>query len=627
MVIINAKISKGLNQFRLNPFHVLQVPVSTITAEAIWEGEKLSSLARLGVGREKNQVIPWFALADELEINNVMQTIEEPLHRLLEQLFWFDFENDPEGDLLQEGLSNEDGKKLHEYLEKTKIERVFSQADDPGANLVSEAQEPSDEKTESLNNNEITGKNSKGKSFIAQAINSANLELLLGLSYFHGVGPMIEVTGGAEPNSEEQKELIWKKNGNISHVLNPHSLIAGVQEQLGKENKWQGLLASSFQKWSQILDHPDFEFYLREIIEHLDDDLLDASTTEVLCTSVPTRLADILVDELKELISQGQQKKTESLLQVVADSPFYKKGWKNAFHSLRQYYQTELSDLHKMINTQNNEVPSFRVYFKRLEAVKKRWTKIDAKGVFGLHQLIDESVMKAFNKIASLELTESNMEKVQDLLSRAVQVATAQSLKSKINNFQKKIKEYHEFSTCYFCSCRASDPNYPVVLKGRKETSREYNTVYYSIKHTVIPRCLRCAKMQNLISNFSVALSVCFFISLFIAWVASQELADNYNSYRYDDSWTWEWLFFGPLFLVIGVAHFSTLAAGDLIRFFTGVSIFKRLLSWIFINNNERKHYDIYSSKGYTELARERYDIKKIDIRMDALQQNMANPR
>ncbi|MEO1262699.1 MAG: hypothetical protein AAFZ15_28085 [Bacteroidota bacterium] len=598
--------SKGLHQFRLNPFNALQLKVSAKPEDAVWQGEKLLSLARLGVQQGEGQLLSWMPVVDETEISKAMQVIEEPLQRLLEQLFWFDFEGDPDGALLWEGLAKKNGEKLYEYLEKTSIAVLSAPADQ--AETMGE--EPENFTGQEEVDHGRLEEDEKKKISIAQFVNSANLDLLLGFSYFHGIGPIIE-SDDTEKEFADKKlpGLNWEKKGAVSQIVNPHKLIADVQAQMGREIKWPDLFSSAFQKWSSILSHPDFEAYVLKIIQNIDDDLLDESVVEFLINSIPTRLSDILVDELKELINQGQKEKTKKLLLIIAKSPFYNSGWKNNFHSLRHYYQVELSDLYKMSSSsQEEDARLLRIYFKRLEALNKRWRKIDSKGILGLNQLIEEAVLKAFNRITLLNHSQQNLEKILNLLDEATRVATERSLKNRIQQHKKKLIEYYEFNTCYYCGKRESDEKFPVIIRGRKETGRAYNTIYYSISYSIVARCLRCVKIHQFILQNGMWLAISFALSIILYC-----LSEIGFSVLFEDGALFGLLFMGGLF--------------GYVIYFICYFFFKRIASTIITPRGEKKYHQIKGSKGYEELSRNLYGVENIDIDKFALKKARAKSK
>ena len=514
--------SKGLNQFRWNPFHILRLPVATKPKEALWQGEKILSLAKLGLVEEATNYLSWLAPVEEIAVRQAIQKIEEPFQRLVEQLLWFDFDNDPMGKLLQEGLLEKDGSKLQQYLAVVEKDLSGIKVDKKQENNNNNTKENTAPLGEPIESDFLKKLNAEALGNLAQYINSANLALLLGYSYFHGTGPLI-ATNALKINSasKEPNELKWKKKGGDWQIVNPHRFLVEVKLQTERTKQWPKLLSDAIQRWSILLNHPHFERYVYQFIQNLEDDLLDESAVEVIKASIPIRLADMLVEELKELISQGQQEKVNILLKIISTSSLYKTHWQNAFASLRQYYQIELSELYDLIGGgEENEGQQILRYLQRLEIIKKRWQKIDKSEVLGLNQLVDESVLKAFDRISSFSYSGNKLEQVQILLKESAKVAVAQSTMSKINSYKNKINEYHEFTICHFCGLREGDHENPILIKGeRKErdnTQFDYNIIYYNVysKYYTVGRCSSCYKVHNLIKEQSPSIQSASIIAL-----------------------------------------------------------------------------------------------------------------
>jgi hypothetical protein len=78
----------------------------------MWQAGKVLSLARLNLPLQDPDPIPWLPGNNEIEVKKAAQKLEEPLQRVVEQLFWFDFECDPKREFLYEGLLQMDPQKL-----------------------------------------------------------------------------------------------------------------------------------------------------------------------------------------------------------------------------------------------------------------------------------------------------------------------------------------------------------------------------------------------------------------------------------------------------------------------------------------------------------------------------------
>ena len=110
--------SPVLGQFRTNPLRVLRLPPDVGVDQAIWQAEAALTRLRAGLPFPEPDLLPWMPEPDEPEIRQAVQRIEEPLHRLTDELFWFDLARDPDGDLLRRALAELDPTLLNEYLDR-----------------------------------------------------------------------------------------------------------------------------------------------------------------------------------------------------------------------------------------------------------------------------------------------------------------------------------------------------------------------------------------------------------------------------------------------------------------------------------------------------------------------------
>src|SRR5262245_9947290 len=108
--------SPGLDHFRLNVFRLLRLPLGISREEALWKAEKSMTLARAGLPHPEPDPLTWLAPADNIELGQAAQSIEEPIKRLIDQLSWFDFPDDREGSRLSRALAASDAAGLNAYL-------------------------------------------------------------------------------------------------------------------------------------------------------------------------------------------------------------------------------------------------------------------------------------------------------------------------------------------------------------------------------------------------------------------------------------------------------------------------------------------------------------------------------
>ena len=114
--LASAGRSSVLGEFRSNPFRVLRVPIDVGVDQAIWKAEEVLTRLRAGLPAADADLLPWLPEPDETETRQAVQRVEEPLRRLTDQMFWFDPERDPDGDLLRQGLISLEPTPLNDYL-------------------------------------------------------------------------------------------------------------------------------------------------------------------------------------------------------------------------------------------------------------------------------------------------------------------------------------------------------------------------------------------------------------------------------------------------------------------------------------------------------------------------------
>jgi len=195
----------GLDQFRRNPFRVLRLAPTATSQQALWQGEKVLACARLGLPPPGGEPVSWLAPPTELEIRDAIQLVETPLARLVEQLLWFDFAEDPRGALLQEALASGDVEQLRAYSAMTE------------------------------------------ESSLPHRLNHTNLRLLLGFSALHGVGPELR------PRPERGAPPGWKRADGLALLEDPHQLIRG---RIMSSDSWMPALADAVQAWGSCCRVP-----------------------------------------------------------------------------------------------------------------------------------------------------------------------------------------------------------------------------------------------------------------------------------------------------------------------------------------------------------------------------------
>jgi hypothetical protein len=642
----------GVNHFRLNPFQILRLPISASAKQAVWQEEKMLSLLRLGLPLKEKAPIPWLPIANEMDIQQAVQKIEEPLERLVEQLFWFDFEADTRGALLKEALATADADKLSLYLKETEAVPMLDSLPSPQPEkpleeievdhaakavegTISADKKESDQATDDVPDEtaEAVGNEKKVDEALevvsdtimqaaAHQLNRANLQLLLAVSGFQGIGPMLQhQTPSLGMNNSRLSPLSWQDEGEHSFCLNPHALLTNSTDTEDKSVEWHRFWFDALTTWSKILQNPYFAVYVSHLIQRLEDDLLDPGAVETLYRVIPTRFADILAGEIKNTIREGEGGRVSLLINIAASAQFDRQIWETAFSSLNFYFQTEISDLTNLIEEPDAINPdSIRLYFSRLGQVKQRWQSLDQSDVLRLRKLLDEAVIKGYRAVASLSYVGHKLKEVQNLLDDAASYAVTASVREKINSYKAQIAKFHKHETCHFCEQRERDPNYPVVLKGKKETDRErkgnVTTIHYLIKHTIVPRCKRCADIQDYIRNTGVVCTIAILIGITI-------LLAIYPAPVYLLLYILLSLSYVKLIIlaVIGCG----IAAVFLIKYLH--EVVKRTISRIILPENEIAFFLIEDTDACKDLRRESYNVERIDVRKGALKKTLASAK
>jgi uncharacterized membrane protein (DUF485 family) len=205
-----------------------------------------------------------------------------------------------------------------------------------------------------------------------------------------------------------------------------------------------------------------------------------------------------------------------------------------------------------------------------------------------------------------------SLDGVKKLLIAAAATADAKSsMRERINSYLAQIKKLHKYETCHFCNKRERNPKYPMVLRGKKETGRDYGfnstTIYYSIKPAIIPRCDNCADFHQFIHEVSIWFSVASFFCLIFSFFG---LAFDFSVL--EEAW------FGVL--VVGGIAFG-------IYFAIIKSLAKRVAAIILVSRGDRTFYQIHTNEGYKELISEGYNIERINLKKNALQELLAEAK
>jgi hypothetical protein len=626
----------GLNQFRLNPFRVLRLPVGAPLNQALWQGEKMLSLARLNLPPQEPDLLPWLPVNNEMEIKQSVQRMEEPLQRVVEQLFWFDFKSDPMGDFLLDRLSRNALRELQEFLsikgneltlesllsmeKKVEKDNVISNDTPGGEELAVQCKEDLSKETDIQTERAMDFLNDDGTNKLplvfAQCINQANLKLLLALCIFHGIG--LQTNDKANQSNYKITDSItfsWKKAADFSFVMNPHELMGSGGDTVLRNLDWKELWTDALNSWSKILTSTHFSSYLTYLFNKLGDEMLDEGAIETIIHAIHVRLADILVGEIKNSLNKGKDAQVSSLVDIAANARFDRPVWKVCFNTLNYFFQSDLSEINCLIEDDTAVTKdNIRHYFRRIDEIKLKWKGIDPLNTLGLLKIVDDSVLKGLDAIASLDYYGDHIEIAKNLLSEAVEIAHSNSAKERINTYCSQINQWHQYATCHFCGKRKSDPNYPLIVKGKKETGRNDNTIYISIKPVAIPRCENCGDFHQFVRKTAswlcaLVLIICLIFLLLID--KDGEIIKGSMA-----------VIFAIFLFAFVLIPFTTLRATvsalrGLGKGFIGLQ--RRILAFILVPKGQNAFYKVKINEAYQELKESGYDIETIDLSKNAL--------
>lgn len=458
--------SPALRGFELNPFRVLRLPVNASTHEATFQADSALTLARVGLPPEEEDPLPWLPPAEPHDLQRAAQAVEEPLVRLKQQLLWFDFVRDERAAVLASALRDPRGPVLQQYLQEELV---------PG-------ETPCD----------VTR--------IAHAVNQANLRLLLAAS--------LVSNAVAVPSSEPAKSIapdLWRTLHGLSVLPKAHEILVGGLAGGDTSSDARAYWSGGLKRWVRILSHPRFHSYLGACIADLGDDFTSADDAETLEASLRTHLADLSAQETRVLLLEGRYPLAASMIAAVAESGLDVRVLGPAMRPLRHVMQSEISELQPLLDAPEDEdMGTLEAYLKRLGAIRQRWQRIDPSGIIGLLDVIDEAVEQVYLRLRNRR---KPAEKLDSLLGKVGEIATARSLRTRMSASRAELKEIRT-QLCYFCESEPLDLDKSVVIKGKKETRREYHfnrtTVHYAVRLKILRRCARCARFHGYLRTIEI---------------------------------------------------------------------------------------------------------------------------
>ncbi|HVG19626.1 MAG TPA: hypothetical protein VNI02_11275 [Blastocatellia bacterium] len=481
--------SPALRAFESNPFRVLRLATNASTSDGSFQAERVLTLLRAGLSAAEEDVLPWLPSASTYEVQQAAQIVEEPLARLAEQLLWFDFVRDPNAASLKSLLRELTDEALQKYFEQ-------------------EAGLPMPEKCDP--------ENEAGVSLVAQAINQANVRLLVAASLANGV-IITKTAAPVEPGKIARVD--WQTLYGLSALPDAHSVIggslAGTEAALDGSGYWERAL----RRWARLLTHPWFRPYLGQCIADLDDDFVSTDDAETIEESIRTRLADLSSHEMRFLLLGGHYPLASGMISALANSELEKRVLVPALRPIHHLFQSEVSELQALLDgTGQDRLSQIDAYLKRLAAIKKRWLKIDEAGLIGLSHILDDALEQAYLRLRNLEKLDTASD---GLLVKISQLAAAASLRERVHFFQSELEEARK-RLCHFCKTGVPDYEKSVVLEGKRETHRETvgnsTTIYIGIQYGIIMRCERCAFFHDFIWKVGICImwglfpALCFLI-------------------------------------------------------------------------------------------------------------------
>lgn len=468
----SATRSPGLDHFRKNPFRALRLPQSATVQQALWQGEKILARVRSGGPIPDPDPVPWLAPATELEIMDALQTVETPLAHLVEQLLWFDFDNDPRGPELREALATEHAGRLHAYL--------YTVSDEP----------------------------------LVARINQVNLRLLLGFSQLRGVGP--RVLPANEPGTAAPS---WDRADRFEVIDDLHVAIR-ARRALGES--WSEMLGDALLAWGRLLKYPNVLDDLRArlvALEMLGDERVTADDVEAVSKAIWTRLADLVVGEARLELQRGITENAARLVALAGKSEIEAEIWLVASRPLRAQFQLELAALAPAAVTGDGQLADIRAYLDRLGALIARWRSIDARNLLGLATLVDEVVAEAFDRLRALELKQRRGEDFVQQVKRIAELAASKSIRERVTSYLDQLqRERYSVAAlatcvCQFCRKRDGSLDHAALVTARETTERDRKK-YITLQAWPVARCEVCARLHRRIIGTGHLMFLCCLAAL-----------------------------------------------------------------------------------------------------------------
>ncbi len=599
--------SPVLSQFRTNPFRVLRTSPDIGVDQAIWKAEEVLTRIRAGLPSTDPDLLPWLPEPDEPETRQAVQRIEEPLSRLVDEMFWFDIEHDPDGALLVRALAALDPGLLNDYLARCTDDGLVHR---PTVSIAADGAINDETDQGAAINGDMTAETGTtpravahvATASVARLINQANVRLLLAPFALHGTLPdgLYLASDQKETNDRAQGPLDWKWADGLETADNAHERRASGANHAGRSRRTVVLWSDALARWHRLTNSSEFIAFVHERIAQLDDEVFGEDDVEVIVNSASSRLTDLLVAEVKAQFLMGEMEGVRALLEVAEASEVPPRSWAVAFRPLRLLFRTEAVELEPLLPAA--EDPRFAdaaLYLSRLETLKTRWAGLDPAGRLGLAEVGDEAVAKVCDCLAGLE-SYAVADRVKPLYAEAMGLAAADSLKQRIATAVTRLNGFEHYA-CHFCRSREMDLDRSIMATGKRESHRNYGynstTIHYMLKANIIPRCLRCSDLHEYLWNVTFttrrALGVATACVIgFLIWL--QPFGQDLDAIAY--------------IVVAAAAVAVILLAGMLARW---------TLTLLATPRGERRYWKASSAKQYQDMKSEGCDIK-LDYRRNA---------
>lgn len=473
--------SPTLRAFQCNLFRVLRMDVRLTSEQSAHCAEEFRTLERVGLEPDRSQLLPWLPAVDSYDLQQASRSVEEPLLRLKQQLFWFDPADDHIG--LQLALAELDGAALRRFLE----------CDQKG--------------------------DSQG---LAEEINRANLGILLRAASMNrlfdiGEGPYVSSCLTVFPVDK------WQMKKGFRFLEQAHDLLPDPEPQYDGE-QW----GDAIDRWRKILEAPPFRDYLETCIAALADDSVSADDAVVVLESVRVELSELLAAETRYQILQGRFEEAGELLRAMKRLGLSDRQLKIAIRGLRQLLQAEIDELAPLLQVSGNrQWNSLLGYLRRLAMIRKRWLILNPEDIVGTSGLADDCVSKALARVSELTGGEDDYDHKRALLSLdlMLETANAESVRNGIQRSRQQLVERGD-GLCLFCGTERPDAKTPVVLfASRIEVEGDHLLSKWKIYigDKTMRRCGRCAELHGFIGNVRMASVMWCFTTLAIYCVLSGE--------------------------------------------------------------------------------------------------------